>query len=144
VRDAKGNVVLGPISADFSQTTAIANYSLNLQTKVPQGTYTVFVDATVGGTALESSFVVANIPFAQTGLGSNDLAFPGQYLVAVDGAGNANGGNLSVTRGSVVWSMPGFAIVQPDSSGTFDVTGPSGTKHTYTAPKPWARFIPVN
>ena len=29
------------------------------------------------------------------------------------------------------------------ATGTFDVTGPSGTSHTYTAPAPWARFIPV-
>jgi hypothetical protein len=140
---AQRNVALGPVAADFSQTTPIANYSLNLQTQAPQGTYTVFVDATVNGTALQATFVVANIPFNQTGLGGTDLAFPGQYLIAIDGQGNANGGSLTVTRGTVVWSMQGFAIVQPDSTGTFDVTGPSGTSHTYTAPGPWARFIPV-
>jgi CARDB len=145
VRDAttQHNAVLGPIQADFSQTTGIANYNLNLQTQAPQGTYTVYVNATVNGTALQQSFVVANIPFAKTGLGGTDLMFPGQYLVAVDGQGHANNGSLTVTRGSVVWSMTGFAIVQPDSTGTFDVTGPSGTKHTYTAPGKWARFIPV-
>ena len=107
------------------------------------GNYTVSVAATVNGTALQQSFVVANIPFAETGLGTPGLTFPGQYLIAVDSQGNANNGTLKVTRGSVVWSMTGFAIVQPDSTGTFDVTGPSGVSHTYTAPKPWARFIPV-
>lgn len=145
VRDATPQhaVVLGPIQADFSQTASIANYSLNLQTKAPQGTYTVFVNTTINSTALQQSFVVANIPFAETGLGGTDLAFPGQYLIAVDSQGNVNNGSLTVTRGSVVWSMPGFAIVQADSTGTFDVTGPSGVSHTYTAPTPWARFIPV-
>jgi len=89
---------------------------------------------------------IGHIPFDKTGVGTNDLSFHGQYLVAVDSAGNANGGSLTVTRGSVVpltTSIPGFAIVKPDSTGTFDVIGPSGTKHTYTAPAPWARFIPV-
>ncbi|HEU5407837.1 MAG TPA: hypothetical protein VFU48_08715, partial [Nitrospira sp.] len=63
VKDAtpQHNVVLGPIAADFSQTSAIANYSLNLQNQAPQGTYTVIVDATVNGTPLQSQFVVANI-----------------------------------------------------------------------------------
>jgi hypothetical protein len=141
VKDAAGHVVLTK-SADFSQTADIGGYTPNLQ-NLPQGTYTVFVDAMVNSTALEQHFVVANIPFDKTGLGGSDLTFPGQYLVAVDSAGNANGGILNVTRGHVVYSAPGVAIVKPDSSGTFDVTGPSGTKHTYTAPEPWARFIPV-
>ncbi|HEU5407836.1 MAG TPA: hypothetical protein VFU48_08710 [Nitrospira sp.] len=78
-----------------------------------------------------------------TGLGGTDLAFPGQYLLAIDSQGNANGGSLTVTRGTVVSSMKGFAIVKPDTTETFDVTGPSGTQYTYTAPGPWARFIPV-
>ncbi len=64
----------------------------------------------------KSPFVVANIPFAETGLGTPGLTFPGQYLVAVDSQGNADNGTLNVTRGSVVWSMTGFAIVQPDST----------------------------
>lgn len=146
VKDAtpQHNVVMGPIQADFSQTSGIANYNLNLQTQAPQGTYTVIVDASVNGAALQSKFVAANIPFNQTGLGGTDLAFPGQYLIAIDSQGNANNGSLTVTRGTVVWSMPGFAIVKPDSTGTFDVTGPSGMQHTYTAPAPWARFIPVD
>jgi hypothetical protein len=134
------------IQADLSQTTEIANYTPSLQTRLPQGTYTVFVDATINGTALESKFTVAVIPFDKTGLGTDDLNFPGQYLIAVDSVGNANGGALKVTRGTLVWStpgIPGFAIVKPDSTGTFDVVGPSGTSHTYTAPAPWARFIPV-
>jgi len=134
------------IPADFSETTGIANFTPNLQNQLAAGTYTVFVDATVNSTALESKFTIAVIPFDKTGLGTNDLNFPGQYLIAVDSAGNANGGSLTVTRGSVVpltTSIPGFAIVKPDSTGTFDVIGPSGTKHTYTAPTPWARFIPV-
>jgi len=134
---------------DFSQTTDIANYSLNLQNKLPQRTYctvTVTVDATVNGTALQQSFVVAVIPSAETGLSNNltDLVSPGQYLVAVDGQANANGGTLTVTRGKLVCSMTGFAIAKSnDGTGTFDVTGPSGVSHTYTDPSPWARFIPV-
>jgi hypothetical protein len=146
VKDMHGKVVLGPIAADFSETTQIANFTPNLQNQLAPGTYTVFVDATVNSTALESKFTIAVIPFDKTGLGTDDLNFPGQYLIAVDSAGNANGGSLTVTRGSVVPltpSIPGFAIVQPDSTGTFDVKGPSGASHTYTAPAPWARFIPV-
>jgi hypothetical protein len=141
VKDMGGHAVLTK-SADFSQTSDIGGYTPNLQ-NLPQGTYTVFVGATVNSTALEQHFVVANIPFALTNAAGNDLAFPGQYLVAVDSTGNANGGSLTVTRGKTVFTMTGFAIVKPDSTGTFDVTGPSGTKHTYTAPEPWARFIPV-
>jgi hypothetical protein len=144
VKDAtpQHNVVLGPVQADFAHTSGIASFSLDLQTK-PQGTYTVLVDATVNGTPLHQSFVVADIAFAETGIGGNDLTFPGQYLVAVDSQGNANNGLLNVTRGTVVFAMTGFAIVRPDATGKFEVVGPSGVKHTYTAPEPWARFIPV-
>jgi hypothetical protein len=107
VKDAtpQHNIVLGPIPADFSKTTQIANYSLPWPNPAPQGTFTVNVSAMVNGNALQQSFVVANIPFAQTGLGGTDLTFPGQYLVAVDSQGNANNGTLKVTRGSVVWSI---------------------------------------
>lgn len=143
VKDTTGQTVL-TLTPDLSETAQIAGYTPNLQTALPQGTYTVFANATVNGTPLESKFVIANIPFDKTGLGTNDLSFPGQYLVAVDSSGNANGGTLTATRGTLVWSMPGLAIVNPDSTGTFDITGPSGTSHTYTAPTPWARFIPVN
>lgn len=144
VKDASGRVVLGPIQADLSQTSVLApTYSLDLPRKVGQGAYTVIINATVNGAALEQRFAAAVIPSTLIGAGNGDLAFPGQYLVAVDSAGNANGGSLTVTRGKTVFTMTGFAIVKPDSTGTFDVTGPSGTKHTYTAPEPWARFIPV-
>jgi len=145
VKDTAGHTVL-TLTPDLSETAEIAGYTPNLQTALAQGTFTVFANATINGTPLEAKFVIANIPFDKTGLGGSDLSFPGQYLVAVDSAGNANGGSLTVTRGSVVpltTSITGFAIVKPDSTGTFDVTGPSGTKHTYTAPTPWARFIPV-
>jgi hypothetical protein len=137
------NIVLGPIQADFSETSGISNYSVPWPNPVPQGTFTVSVDATVNGTSLHTHFVIANIPFQYTGVGSDDLAFPGQYVIAVDNEGKANGGSLNVTRGTVVWSMKGLAIVKPDSTGTFDVIGPAGLKRTYTAPEPWARFIPV-
>ena len=146
VKDTTGHPVL-TLKPDLSQTVEIGGYTPNLQT-INQGAYspyTVFANATINGTPLESKFTIANIPSNLAGL--NGAAFPGQYAIAVDSAGNANGGNLAVTRGSVVWSMPGFAIVKPDSTGTFDVTGPPGTKHTYTAPiigqTTWARFIPV-
>jgi hypothetical protein len=145
VKDTTGHPVLPTLTPDLSQTVEIGGYTPNLQNMLPQGTYTVFANATINSTLLESKFTIANIPSNLAGL--NGAAFPGQYVIAVDNAGNANGGNLAVTRGSVVWSMPGFAIVKPDSTGTFDVTGPSGTKHTYTAPiigqTTWARFIPV-
>jgi len=147
VRDATPqHTVVFMKTLDLSDTVEIGGYTPNLQTALSQGTYTVFANATISGTPLEAKFVIANIPSDKTSVGTNDLSFPGQYLVAVDSAGNANGGSLTVTRGSVVpltTSIPGFAIVKPDSTGAFDVIGPSGTKHTYTAPTPWARFIPV-
>jgi hypothetical protein len=145
VRDAtpQHTVVLGPIQTDFSQTSDPGNpYTLNLQNQ-PQGTYTFSVDATVNAIALHRHFAVANIPFSLIGATNGTLNFPGQYLVAVDSQGNANAGSLTVTRGTVVWSMPGFAIVQADTTGTFDVVGSSGAQHTYTSAGPWARFIPV-
>jgi hypothetical protein len=145
VLDSQGKSALSRIQTDLAQTSDPSNpLSINLPNKLSQGTYTVVVDVTVNGTALEERFAVAVVPPQFTGsIGINELSFPGQYLVAVDSAGNANGGTLAVTRGKTVFTMTGFAIVKPDSTGTFDVTGPSGTKHTYTAPEPWARFIPV-
>jgi hypothetical protein len=103
----------------------------------------VFINATIDSTALQQKFVVAVMPRNLTGVDSKDLAFPGHYLVAVDSEGNANAGSLNVTRGAVVYSALGLSIVKPDSDGTFDVTGPSGAHHTYTAREPWARFVPV-
>lgn len=144
VKDRDGNVALGPIQTDFAATSNTASpFNIGLQSK-PQGTYTVSVDAVINGTTLHQHYCVANIPFSLIGATGDSLNFPGQYLCAVDADGKANGGSLDVTRGTIVFSMSGFAIVKPDSDGTFDVTGPSGKRHTYTAPEPWARFIPVD
>ncbi len=143
VKNAQGTIAMAPIHADLSQTSQVVSYPIDLSS-LDQGTYTVLVEATINSTPLESHFTVANkIPSNLTGTSPDDLNFQGHYIIAVDSQGNANGGTLTVTRGSVVWSMPGFKIVKPDSTGTFEVTGPSGTPHTYTSPDPWARFIPV-
>jgi len=148
VKDIQGAVVVGPISTDFAKTFDAANpFLLGLQNKTV-GTYTVNVNANINGTALHTNFAVGNITLSCIGA-LNALNVPINYLVAVDTAGNAVNGTLTVTRGTSVWPtvcgtpISGFLVVKPDATGTFDVTGPSGTPHTYTAIDPWARFIPV-
>jgi len=148
VKDVQGAVVLGPIPTDFAKTFNTANpFPLGLQNKAV-GIYTVNVDANIKGTALHTNFAVGNITLSCIGA-VNALNVSFSYLVAVDSAGNAVNGTLTVTRGTTIWPtecgtpISGFLVVKPDATGTFDVTGPSGTPHTYTAIDPWARFIPV-
>jgi len=77
VKDTAGHTAL-TLTPDLSETAEIAGYTPNLQTALAQGTFTVFANATINGTPLEAKFVIANIPSDKTGLGTNDLSFPGQ------------------------------------------------------------------
>ncbi len=151
VKDGSGTQV-AQFSTDLAQTgNPSSPFPLDLRSKLPTGApYTIIVDASGIGALKPRILPVAIAPLNLVGSGPGlPPSFPGDYLIAADAAGNALNSNFTVTGGSIVWPNPGsltatgFAIVKPNSTGTLDVTGPSGATHTYSLPDPWARFISV-
>ena len=145
---ASGKVVLGvtnttgaqvaSFTTDLANTSAMENpFVMNLQNTLATGVYNLLVSATANGQTLMSEMPII-VP-SSTFNGSLPNA-PGIYGILVDGNGNAMGGSLAVSEGTVVNSGNGFAIIEVGASGEATVNG-----RRFTAPQIGSRvvFVPA-
>jgi hypothetical protein len=124
VLDVSGNPVLSTFSTDLSDTDSVGTgYTLQLESKLPAGVYTIHVAATISG-QLYSAIVPVMVPPSSFDLYSATTFGPFYvYVVAVDQQGNATNGSLNVTEGTIASSGAGFTIVQAGASGQVTVNG---------------------
>jgi hypothetical protein len=110
---------------------------------LPSGAYTYTAQASLDGTTYTEKHVFVIVPREYSDFRNP----PGLFLVTVDTDGNAIGGSLGVTDGTIIDHWPGVIIVDANPPNvipaSITVKTADDVSHTFTQPRPWTRVIPI-